>query len=140
MPLAHQLPRSVNVSILGGGGPSLGWLLDSYPSGRIPAPPSFTPDDVADATSVLALRRSSTRASSPCSALDEPTVRMLPRGGLLTLARGKATLAVLTDGGGASVPKPFPVPTVVALAGPLRLRLAPPAHFTGRTVVCGGTG
>ena len=40
--VAHELPRSVVVI-----GPTIGWLVDSLPSGRIPGPGPLTPAEVA---------------------------------------------------------------------------------------------
>jgi len=136
LPLAHQLPRDLSVSILGGGGPPLGWLLDSLPSGRIPAAPALTPESTATETLTLALRR--TRAAPPrrCTTVTRPTNAVLTKGGVLGVRSHAVDVVYLPSDDVTSLPRRLPVGSVVALAGPLRLRILPVAHAGRPAVVC----
>ncbi len=140
LPLANQLPRSLIIGSLFFDGPTLGWLLDNLQSGRIPAPGRLTPDDLAAETLQLALGRSTSTQLKPCWALTRPTVRVLHKGDTLALKAGAANIIYMPVSGGRSRPEPFPqAATLIALAGPLRLRLAPTPsdHLAGHTVLCG---
>ena len=137
LPLARQLPRDLSVSVLGGGGPPLGWLIDNLSSGRIPAPRRLTPVAIASETLTLALRRSVTSQRSGCRPLTTPTVRVLRKGSSLRLASGTAEIVYLPAPGVASIPRPLPIGTVVALAGPLRLRIIPTTQPSRRATLCG---
>jgi hypothetical protein len=141
LPIAKQLPRSLHIgTAFVGGGPTLGWLLDNLPSGRIPAAGPLTPNQIATVTLTIALQTGeSAAATGPCSALTRPAIRVLRRGDALTPRTGSVAVVYLAANGGRSQPRPLPMGrTVVALAGPLRLRVAPTAsHLAAQTVVCG---
>jgi hypothetical protein len=137
LPLARQLPPDLSVSILGGGGPRLGWLIDSLPSGRIPPAPRLAPVAIASETLTLALRRTATSARASCRRLNGPTVRVLHKGSSLRLESGAAEVVYTPAPGVASIPRPLPLGTVVALAGPLRLRIIPTPRTSGRVTLCG---
>ena len=78
----------------------------------------------------LALSVSTHARVDPCVALRGPTERVLQKGNSITLARGNATIVYLPSSSPPSRPvrfnKSFMGPlTMVALAGPLRLRITP---------------
>lgn len=140
LPLANQLPRSLLVGSPFTGGPTLGWLLDNLRSGRIPEPGRLTANDIATETLHLALGRSTSTQLKPCWALTRTTVRVLHKGDTLMLKAGAANIIYMPASGGRSRPEPFPpAVALMALAGPLRLRLAPTpsSHLSGHTVLCG---
>jgi hypothetical protein len=120
LPLARQLPRSVALA------PqlSLGWLIDSLPSGRIPEPARRPPSAIADETLALALAASSPPQTRPCKTLVRPVVRTMQKGDRLTLQDANAVVTYLPNGSAPSAPKRLTPSTFVALAGPLQLRFA----------------
>jgi hypothetical protein len=136
-PIVKQLPRSLEPNSLD---PDLtvGWLVDSVPSGRIPAPRPLTPTELANQTLILALRPSATAQPAPCRLLRAPAIRVLHKGDSLRVSIGRADVIYLAQDGGHSLPTPLRTSPVVALAGPLRLRLVPiPGGSNTPTVVCG---
>jgi hypothetical protein len=138
LPLAKQLPRSLQIGSPFTGGPNLGWLLDTIPSGRIPAPGPLTPVDIATQSLTLALQtRGSVARTGACSALTRPVTRVFRKGDSLALRSGSANVYLAVNGRW-SQPRPLAMGrTVVALAGPLKLRLAPTlSHPAGHTVLC----
>jgi hypothetical protein len=150
LPLAKQLPRSLHPGFLGSG-PSLGWLLDNLPSGRIPAGPRQTPDEIATETISLALQARDRVAltlgprygggvhrTDTCSVLaGGPATRVLAQGDVLTLKSGSAYVVYLAENGGRSQPRRLALGrAVVALAGPLPVRITPYPASSGRSVLC----
>jgi hypothetical protein len=131
-PIVEELPRSLPVATF----LTLGWLLDSEPSGRVPSPPPRTPKDIANASLQLALQESRPPVTTSCAALTTPTVRTLRRGDRLTLKSGNATITYMPVDGVPSAPKPFRPLTVGVAAEHLRVRLSPTAG-AGPTVICG---
>jgi hypothetical protein len=131
VPLAAQLPRSVAPDGFNAPGLTLGWLIDGVRSGRVPAPSSRTRTEFSTVTLKLALARSTNRVRvDHCVALRGPTSRVLQNGESITLAHGTATVVYLPPAGGPSLPIAFSDPirgsvTLVASAGPLRLRITP---------------
>ncbi|MDQ1455897.1 MAG: hypothetical protein QOH28_1517, partial [Actinomycetota bacterium] len=78
----------------------------------------------------LAVTRSTQARVGLCVALRGPTERVLQNGESITLARGTATVVYLPPAGAPSLPVAFSDPvrgsvTMVASAGPLRLRITP---------------
>jgi hypothetical protein len=137
LPLARELPRDHSVSILGGGGPPLGWLLDSLPSGRIPAPPPLTPEAIASETLTLTLRPTLAPPSRTCRPVTRPVVVVVPKGGVLGVRMHAVDIVYLPAGDVSSLTRRLPVGSFVARAGPLRLRVAPVPRSGGPSVVCG---
>jgi hypothetical protein len=149
LPLAHDLPRSLHTGLLGSG-PTMGWLLENVPSGRIPAGMPLTRDQIATATLTLALQdlaivetlapqdRVSAKPVARCSGLTRPAIRVLQKGDVLTLRTGSANLVYLAPNGGVSQPFRLTVGrNLVALAGPLRLQLVSSRpREVGPTVFC----
>jgi hypothetical protein len=130
VPFASVLPRSVQPDSFHAPGLTLGWLIDGVRSGRVPAPSSPTRGDVATMTLKLALAISAHTRVEPCVSLRGPTERVLRKGESVTLARGNATIVYLAPSGARSRPVRFnrllaAQLTLVALAGPLPLRITP---------------
>jgi hypothetical protein len=135
-PIAKDLPRSLRPHTFA---PDLtiGWLLDSVPSGRVPAPPTLTPTEVATQSLGLALRPAPTARPKRCRALRTPVVRVLRKAEALRVASGTVDVVYLSPEGGESNPRPLRDAAVVALAGPLRLRLDPsPTNANIPPILC----
>jgi hypothetical protein len=130
VPFAPVLPRSVQPDSFHAPGLTLGWLIDGVRSGRVPAPKSPTRAEFATTTLKLALATTTHVRVDPCVSLRGPTERVLRNGESITLARGNATIVYLPPSSPPSRPLRFnksltgPL-TMVALAGPLRLRITP---------------
>ena len=137
LPLAAQLPRDLSVSVLGGGGPPLGWLRDSLRSGRVPAAPKLSPEAITTETLTLALRR--TLAAPPSTIArrsPRPITVVMRKGDVLNVRARAVDVVYLPSSDVSSLPRRLPVGSVVALAGPLRLRIAPVATSGKPAVVC----
>lgn len=121
LPLARRLPRSLTLA------PelTLGWLIDSLPSGRIPEPAPRSPSAIADETLALALAPSSPPQTQPCETLVRPVLRAVQKGERLTLRGGTAAVTYLPNESAPSAPKQLTPSTFVALVGPLQLRFGP---------------
>ena len=137
LPIARELPRNLSVSILGGGGPPLGWLLDSLPSGRIPAAPPLTPTATATETLTLALQRTLAQPLGNCVTVTRPITRVLGKGDVLGVRSHAVDVVYLPAVGVSSLPRRLPVGSFVALAGPLSLRIVPVPHSGKPAVACG---
>ncbi len=131
--IARQFPRTLEIA------PDLtiGWLIDSLPSGRIPAPGPRPPAAVAREALDLALQPSNPPETLVCHALLGPTARVLEKGEAMTLRGGTASLVYLPVAGVPSTPKPLKPGTVVALAGPLHLRITPSSTGSTPATICG---
>jgi hypothetical protein len=114
---------------------TMGWLRAGVGSGRIPAP-AHAPDAQLVATDQLrlALMQVETPRRGPCAALRGPVDRRLERGERLRIGNGAVRVQAL-DG---SVPRGVPLSfgnallgqgpkdhDLVAVAGPLRVRISP---------------
>jgi hypothetical protein len=133
-PVASQLPRSLQpwgfANYL-----ELGWLLDSVPSGRVPAPRPLTPQELASQTLSLAFRPDAHAPSARCRSVRTTVVRVLRKNDSLRLASGRADVVLLAYGA-QSVPVPLRSTPSRALVDSLRLRIVPrPGSNT--PVVCG---
>ncbi|MDQ1458717.1 MAG: hypothetical protein QOI08_201 [Actinomycetota bacterium] len=131
LPIARQLPRSVSLAPF----LSLGWLIDSVPSGRLPRPGPRSPAANARETLDLILGPSDSPQTQRCRTLLAPTTRVFATGDRITLRSG--AVRVLTVGAPPSAAKPLAPGTVVVLAGPLRVRITPAATGADRAVLCG---
>lgn len=136
LPLARELPAD-----LPAGPPdwtfyglTLGWLVDSLPTGRIPAPGRFTPTETANLTLRLALRPAISPRFAPCRVLRRPEEFVLGKRERITLKSGSATITYLPDGSAASDPMPFVTTNLVSVVGSLRIRITP---ASGPAEVCG---
>ncbi|MDP9332539.1 MAG: hypothetical protein M3Q30_04400 [Actinomycetota bacterium] len=135
-PIAKDLPRTLSPYAFS---PDLtiGWLLDSVPSGRLPLPGPFTRDQLATETLSLALRPSFARPK-PCRPLRHPAVRVLHKDDSLQAKSGRIDVVYLAPDSGQSAPRHLDSDALVALVGPLRLRLVPRAAPPDKVVaLCG---
>jgi hypothetical protein len=141
LPIAHQLPRSLQVGSALQGGPTLGWLLESARSGRIPLV-RLTPNGLATETLQLALQPLAAGAArtGSCRTLTTttPTTTVLRKGDSLTLTTGTASIIYMPTGGGRSRPMPVPTgQTFAAIAGPLKfLIVAAPGAEPEHVSIC----
>jgi hypothetical protein len=136
LPIAERLPRWVQPAPTASFyGLSLGWLLDSLPSGRIPSS-SLTPTQQSTLELRLALRRALVPTHDQCRTLVDDERLVLPVFRKLTLRSGTASITYVPSDGVASAPLPFQAGTsYVSVAGPLPLVIEPgrqPARLCGR--------
>jgi hypothetical protein len=130
LPLAHTLPPAL-VPGARFGGLSLGWLVDSLPSGRIPSPGPLTGTQISTQTLDLALRAPLLRIATPpapstCRPLVGVERRTLHYGERVTLATGTATITYFPASGAPSSAVPFePLRPLVATTGPLDVEFKP---------------
>ena len=131
LPLAKALPGSLVPGPARFSGLSLGWLVASLPSGRIPSPPPLSERQIATQTLDLALRKPLLRDKTPpdpatCHPLDRAERRAIRVFERIALARGSAAITYFPASGASSSPKPFePGDTLVATTGPLQVEIAP---------------
>jgi hypothetical protein len=130
VPLAAELPRSIAPEGFYAPGLTLGWLIDGIDSGRVPLPRSREPAEVATETLRLALVRLKSRPAASCAPETNPLVRVFNKGQSITLKTASATVVYLPPASAPSRPityrriEPSPSLTLLALAGPLRLRIS----------------
>jgi hypothetical protein len=126
LPLARELPRGSQPGVPQRfAGLSLGWLVDSLPSGRIPRPRHLVAREVATLTKHLALRPKLRPLEHGCRTLDEPGDIELDRLQGVTLKSGLAKIAYVTPEGVLSAAEPFVPDTVGSVIDGLRLRIEP---------------
>jgi hypothetical protein len=127
IPVAKELPREFSPAPpTNFSGLTLGWLLDSLPSGRIPAPRGVTSAEIASLTMHLALRPGKAVASSRwCRRLAGPRTFVLARKQPITLKAGLATIAYLPPEGDPSPPEAFAPPSLTSFVYPLPVRVTP---------------
>jgi hypothetical protein len=129
LPVAHQVPRSERVprSFFPPATLTIGWLLDGVASGRVPPPGPIDPTDAATLTLRLALHQSRPPTSNACEDLPEPAIRRLDKGQSIGIDGGAVRVSYVPEGSHESRPilvNPGYGRTLVALAGPLNLRLS----------------
>jgi hypothetical protein len=132
VPLAAQLPRSIEPDGFHAPGLTLGWLIDGVRSGRVPPPPPATSTGVATETLRLALARTNAAQVAPCEVLPGPVLRVLNKGQSITLKTATVRVVYLPPASAPSRPVTFrkllsSSVTLLALVGPLRLRVIVPA-------------
>jgi hypothetical protein len=126
LPLAREFPRDSQPGVPKRfAGLSLGWLLDSLPSGRIPPPRHLLASEIATLTKRLALRPMRRPATLGCRTLDVPGDIELERLQRITLKSGLAKIAYVTPEGVVSAAEPFVPDTVGSMINDLRLRIEP---------------
>jgi hypothetical protein len=124
LPNAEQFARAVRPAPFYG--LTMGWLLDSLPSGRIPAPPPLTPEQIATETLHLALRPSKLATHRSCRSVPVPEQRVLGLGQRMTLTSGTATIVYIAPEDVKSAPMFWAGGTsLISLAGPIRIEVAP---------------
>lgn len=127
LPLARVLPAALPPAPPSNfEGLTLGWLVRSLPSGRIPKPGYVSGTYIANQTLRLAFRDDiKFPQTANCRRLHRPTVmefRLLQR---VTLKSGEATISYLPAAGAPSDDAPFVPTTLVAVADKVRLRITP---------------
>jgi hypothetical protein len=125
--VAPRLPRSTRPSPKASFyGLTLGWLLDSLPSGRIPSPGHVSPQQVSTQTIRLALQSAFVPTRDHCRPLTTTTRLVLRAFHRLTIPTGKATITYVPAHGARSQPLVvLPGRTYLALVGPLPLEIEP---------------
>lgn len=106
-------------------GLTLGWLINSLPSGRVPAPRRLTATEIATQTMRLALRPGVDPATRGCRTFTEVGEIVLRARQRVTLKSGLATIAYVDPDGTVASPEPFAPVTLGAAIGPLRVRVEP---------------
>jgi hypothetical protein len=125
-PLAKQLPRSFQPEPGLAEEVTIGWLLDSSRSGRIPSPTGVPPKQQATTTLELALQASPNARPRSCRILVGPTELVLQKGDSLAARTGAISIVYLpTDGARSSRRQLASSTSVTAMAGPLRLVVSP---------------
>jgi hypothetical protein len=126
LPLAREFPRRSQPGLPQRfAGLSIGWLVDSLPSGRIPPPGHLDAAEIATLSKQLALRPARRPMTRGCRTLDEPTDIELDRLQRVTLQSGLATIAYVTPDGVVSAAEAFVPDTFGAAINGLRLRIEP---------------
>jgi hypothetical protein len=116
---------------------TMGWLLDSVPSGRVPRTRLLTRDELATQTLSLALRPPGARPKS-CRWLENQRTLVLHKGASIGAASIRVDMIYLAPDGGRSLPTRLRSAAVTALVGPLRLQLVPrPAGAPFAFILCG---
>jgi hypothetical protein len=106
-------------------GLTLGWLVESLPSGRIPKPPRQSEVDIASLTLRLAARPAKKPATRDCHTFTEPGELVIAELQRVTLKSGLALVAYVAPGGTVSEPLPFLPDTLRLTLGSFRMRFQP---------------
>jgi hypothetical protein len=130
LPFAEQLRHSkvpVPIARLVPEGLTFGWLLDGAASGKIPGPGPLNQFQIATYVRESFLASAAVISRSQCAPAPKVSTRVLDQGQQLTVEFGRVVLRYAPLGGTPSFPatlKATVAPsTIVALVGPLRLRL-----------------
>jgi hypothetical protein len=125
VPLAHRLPKDTSPAPFQG--LTLGWLVASVPSGRIPKPANAGAKAYATETLALGMRRSFFSNHKPCALLTEPVTRPLYLFQSLYLKSGAGFVRYVTPAGVQSRRVPFPAKTAIVGASltPLSMLIEP---------------
>jgi hypothetical protein len=133
LPNANQFVRSVHPAPFYG--LTLGWLIDSLPSGRIPSPGPLTQKQVATETLDLALRPAKFGTRKACGVVREPEQRVLQQLQRISLLTGSAKIRYVAPDGVKSLPAFFGGGTsLISMAGPIRIEISP---YLQPTTLCG---
>jgi hypothetical protein len=136
IPLAAELPRSVEPQGLFAPGVTLGWLRDGVRSGRVPEPGPTTPNAVATITLKMALARTTKPVrAARCEVLRGSVQQVMQTNQTITVKQGTLVVVYRAPSGGQSRAVRFQAPssgdlTLVARAGPLPLLMRPGAPGT----------
>lgn len=126
LPLARELPEAMSPGIPKTfAGLTLGWLIDSVSSGRIPDPPRRTAVDVANQTLRMALRTAKQPATRECRTFAEPGEVVLDALQRVTLKSGLASIAYVAPDGTVSASLPFQPKTLRLMVDSFRMRFQP---------------
>jgi hypothetical protein len=136
LPLARELPAELPAGPPDWSfyGLTLGWLVDSLPTGRIPAPGRLRPAEIANQTLRLALRPAFSPRLAPCRVLRRPQEFVLGKGERITLKTGTAMITYLPEGRAPSDAALFFPTNRVSVVGSFRIRITPAG---GPAEVCG---
>ena len=126
LPLAREYPRQGPVALpTRFTGLTLGWLLDSVPSGRIPRPRHLTDGEIATLSMRLALRAAVQPVIHGCATRKTPGDVVLHRNERVTLKSGLARIAYVTPEGVVSSLQPFVPATIASVLKSFRMRIEP---------------
>jgi hypothetical protein len=136
LPLASRLPRPIKPAPTASFyGLTLGWLVDSVPSGRIPSAHHVGPAEQSTLEAKLALQRALVPTHAGCRTLASTERFVLRAFHKLTLRSGTARIVYVPVGGARSEAIPFqPRTSYIAAAGPLPLEIGPGVR---PAVLCG---
>jgi len=141
LPFANQLRNSkipVPISRLVPEGLTFGWLLDGAASGKIPGPGPLSPFQIATFVRASFLAPVAQTSPTRCSPAPKIAIRVLKKGQTLTFESGRVVVRYAPLGSTPSFPATINATnqpsTVVALVGPLRLRIV---ALSARVMVCG---
>lgn len=135
-PLARRVPRSLRPEANRAPTMTVGWLLDGVASGRVPSARPPTPVEARTNRLRLSLMELDERSGYHCRGLRTPTTVRLARGDKVGVI-GKVAVVLVTGPSLGSTPvlfgygllNPGLSHTLVAVAGPLTLRIAPAGGF-----------
>jgi len=128
LPFADQLAGSdvpVPIPRLVPEGLTFGWLLGGAASGKIPGPGTLNPFFTSTYVRESFLASAPAPNAPHCAPAPAASILVLQRGRKLTVERGNVVVRYAPFGGTPSFPVTIRPSTVVALAGPLRLRIVP---------------
>jgi hypothetical protein len=127
LPLARRLPRFIEPALpYAFYGLTLGWLLDSEPSGRIPAPPRLTASDISTQTLYLGLQRGFVPTHAACRRVPRTERVVLKVFEKFTLVSGRVRIEYVPPTGARSLPMVVqPGWTMVTFTGPLPVEIQP---------------
>jgi hypothetical protein len=126
LPMADQLrhsKRPVPFQRFVPEGLTIGWLVDSADAGRLPAAPKLAPAVTSRMVLDYFLVPVISTRPVECRPADRISTRVLERGDRLTIERGGVFAAYDPLGGTRSTPVVLKGETVMALVGPMRLRI-----------------
>ena len=132
-PLARRVPRSLRPDPNAAPQVTIGWLLDGVRSGRLPRPKPLAPRAEATNALRLGLEELDSGDDRSCPTLPGPTNRTL-RAGQSLVVRGTVAVQLLPDARlplsdvvlfGTTFHAPRGSHTLLAVAGPVSLRIAP---------------
>jgi hypothetical protein len=128
LPLAEQLRGSstpVPISRLVPEGLTFGWLLGADAAGKLPGPGPLTEFQTSTFVVRSFVAPAPVTSSPRCAPAPKLAIRVLAKGQTLTFERGRVVLRYAPLLGTPSFPVTLPPSTIVALVGPLRLRIVP---------------
>jgi hypothetical protein len=126
LPRARELPRDTSPAAPKRfSGLTLGWLIASLPSGRIPAPPHLTDAEIGVQMLRLALRPARHPATRNCRRSTDPVEVVLGKRELVTLKSGLGLIEYVAPDGTVSLPDPFQPKTLRAIVDSFRVRVQP---------------
>jgi hypothetical protein len=126
LPMADQLRHStqpVPIQRFVAEGLTYGWLVDSAAAGRLPAAPKLPASVISRLVRELFLVAAVAKQHLECEPAPKVSMRVLEKGDTLTIERGGAYVAYDPLGGAVSTPVLLRNSTVMAVVGPMRVRI-----------------